>query len=156
MSGLRRLRATHSLKGRTNMGASGRVGYAVVGLGQFAEHAVLPGFRNSRKAQLVALVSGDERKARRLAKKFGASDCYAYDGLAQCLEHPQVEAVYIATNNSTHAGFTTRAAAAGKHVIRFTKIAGDTACTGSPKVKRPLPVSNASDKLEAVVASNGT
>ena len=40
------------------MGASGRVGYAVVGLGQFAEHAVLPGFRNSRKAQLVALVSG--------------------------------------------------------------------------------------------------
>ena len=64
-----------SAEGRTNMEASGRVGYAVVGLGHFAEHVVLPGFRNSRKAQLVALVSGDERKARRLAKKFGASDC---------------------------------------------------------------------------------
>jgi predicted dehydrogenase len=99
------------------MEASGRVGYAVVGLGQFAEHAVLPGFRNSRKAQLVALVSGDERKARRLAKKYGASEFYPYDGLAQCLDHPQVNAVYIATNNSTHAEFTVQAAAAGKHVL---------------------------------------
>jgi len=99
------------------MGASGRVGYAVVGLGHFAEHVVLPGFRNSRKAQLVALVSGDERKARRLAKKFGASDVYHYDSYTQCLDNPQVEAVYIATNNSTHAEFTVQAAAAGKHVL---------------------------------------
>ncbi len=99
------------------MEASGRVGYAVVGLGHFAEHVVLPGFRNSRKAQLVALVSGDERKARRLAKKFGASDCYSYNGYAQCLDNPQVDAVYIATNNSTHAEFTVQAAAAGKHVL---------------------------------------
>ncbi len=99
------------------MGASGRVGYAVVGLGHFAEHVVLPGFRNSRKAQLVALVSGDERKARRLAKKFGASDIYQYDGYAQCLNHPQVDAIYIATNNSTHAAFTVQAATAGKHVL---------------------------------------
>ena len=99
------------------MGALGRVGYAVVGLGHFAEHVVLPGFRNSRKAQLVAVVSGDERKARRLAKKFGASDSYQYDCYAQCLGHPQVDAVYIATNNSTHAEFTVQAAAAGKHVL---------------------------------------
>jgi predicted dehydrogenase len=99
------------------MGASGRVGYAVVGLGQFAEHVVLPGFRNSRKAQLVALVSGDERKARRLAKRFGASDFYQYAGYAQCLNHPQVDAVYIATNNGTHAEFAVQAAAAGKHVL---------------------------------------
>jgi predicted dehydrogenase len=99
------------------MGASDRVGYAVVGLGHFAEHVVLPGFSNSRKAQLVALVSGDERKARRLAKKFGASDYYSYGGYAQCLDNPRVEAVYIATNNSTHAAFTVQAAAAGKHVL---------------------------------------
>ena len=99
------------------MGASGRVGYAVVGLGHFGEHVVLPGFGNSRKAQLVAVVSGDERKARRLAKKFGASDFYDYNGYAQCLSHPQVEAVYIATNNSTHAAFAVQAATAGKHVL---------------------------------------
>jgi predicted dehydrogenase len=89
----------------------------VVGLGHFGEHVVLPGFGNSRKAQLVAVVSGDERKARRLAKKFGASDFYDYNGYAQCLSHPQVEAVYIATNNSTHAAFAVQAATAGKHVL---------------------------------------
>jgi len=89
----------------------------VVGLGHFAEHVVLPGFHNSRKAHLVALVSGDERKARRLAKKFGASDTYHYSDYAQCLNHPQVEAVYVATNNSTHAEFAVQAAVAGKHVL---------------------------------------
>ena len=99
------------------MGASGRVGYAVVGLGHFAEHVVLPGFANSRKAQLAAVVSGDERKARRLARKFGASSFYDYNGYAQCLAHPEVEAVYIATNNSTHAAFAVQAATAGKHVL---------------------------------------
>jgi predicted dehydrogenase len=93
------------------------VGYAVVGLGHFAEHAVLPGFRDSRKARLVALVSGDERKAKRLAKKFGAGDSYHYNNYKQCLDNPQVEAVYIATNNGTHAEFTVAAAAAGKHVL---------------------------------------
>ncbi|MBZ5671045.1 MAG: Gfo/Idh/MocA family oxidoreductase [Acidobacteriia bacterium] len=99
------------------MATSGRVGYAVVGLGHFGEHVVLPGFRNSRKAKLVALVSGDERKARRLAGKFGASDYYDYGDYALCLNHPHVDAVYIASNNSTHAEFTVKAAAAGKHVL---------------------------------------
>jgi predicted dehydrogenase len=89
----------------------------VVGLGHFAEHVVLPGFANSRKAQLAAVVSGDERKARRLARKFGASSFYDYNGYAQCLAHPEVEAVYIATNNSTHAAFAVQAATAGKHVL---------------------------------------
>jgi predicted dehydrogenase len=89
----------------------------VVGLGHFAEYAVLPGFRDSRKARLVALVSGDERKAKRLAKKFGAGDSYHYNNYKQCLDNPQVEAVYIATNNGTHAEFTVAAAAAGKHVL---------------------------------------
>ena len=99
------------------MGTTGRLGYALVGLGRFAEKVVLPGFRGSRKAKLVAVVSGDERKARRLARKFGPADIYHYDTYAQCLENPQVEAVYIATNNSTHAEFTVQAAAAGKHVL---------------------------------------
>ena len=99
------------------MAEKGRVGFAVVGLGQFAERVVLPGFRHSRKAKLVGVVSGDERKARRLAKRFGPADVYSYETYGRCLEHPQVEAVYISTNNSTHAAFTLQAAAAGKHVL---------------------------------------
>ncbi len=99
------------------MASSKRVAYAVVGLGHIAEVAVLPAFRHSKKAKLIALVSGDEKKARRLAAKFGAGDYYSYDDFALCLSHPRLEAVYIATNNGTHAEFTERAAAAGKHVL---------------------------------------
>ncbi len=99
------------------MKASKRIGFAVVGLGRIAEQAVLPAFRHSRKAYLVSLVSGDERKAARLAQKFGAADYYSYDDYALCLNHPQVQAVFIATPNGLHADFTERAAAAGKHVL---------------------------------------
>ncbi len=99
------------------MAASKRIGYAVVGLGHIAEGAVLPAFRHSRKSKLIALVSGDERKAKRLAAKFGAWDYYSYDDYALCLSHPHVEAVYIATANGTHPEYTLRASAAGKHVL---------------------------------------
>jgi predicted dehydrogenase len=99
------------------MADSKRVGFAVVGLGNISQVAILPAFRHSRKAKLVALVSGDERKAKRLAGKFGASDYYTYDDLALCLNHPQVDAVFIATTNGTHADLAIRAASAGKHVL---------------------------------------
>jgi predicted dehydrogenase len=99
------------------MAAAKRIGFAVVGLGQIAEQAILPAFRHSGRAQLVAVVSGDERKAQRLAAKFGASDYYTYDDYVLCLNHPQVQAVFIATNNGSHAYFTIRAAAVGKHVL---------------------------------------
>jgi predicted dehydrogenase len=94
-----------------------RVGYAVIGLGGFAQRAILPGFRHSKKAKLVALVSGDESKAKRLAAKFGAEAFYTYKDLPACLSHPRVEAVYIATNNGSHAHYTVQAANAGKHVL---------------------------------------
>jgi predicted dehydrogenase len=99
------------------MAASKRVGYAVVGLGHIAEHAVLPAFEHSKKSKLVAVASGDAAKARRLAKRFHAEEHYTYGALDQCLRNPEVEAVYVATNNSTHMEFTLQAAAAGKHVL---------------------------------------
>jgi predicted dehydrogenase len=99
------------------MATSKRVGYAVVGLGSIAERAVLPAFRHSKKSRLVAVVSGNEKKAARLAAKFGASDYYSYDDFSLCLSHPHVDAVFIATANGTHAEYSERAAAAGKHVL---------------------------------------
>lgn len=99
------------------MTRSRRIGYAVVGLGGIAQRAVLPAFRQSRRAKLVALVSGDERKAKRLARKFGARDTYTYDSYDRCLANPAVEAVYLASPNGCHAEQALRAAAAGKHVL---------------------------------------
>jgi predicted dehydrogenase len=93
------------------------VGYAVIGLGGFAQRAILPGFRHSKKAKLVALVSGDRSKAKRLATKFGAEVSYTYEELPACFSHPEVEAVYIATHNGSHAYYAVEAAKAGKHVL---------------------------------------
>jgi len=99
------------------MAQSRRVGYALVGLGHIAEHAILPAFRHAKRAQLIALVSGDATKAQRLARKFHAQQVSTYDDFEECLRNPAIEGVYIATNNSTHAQFALRAAAAGKHVL---------------------------------------
>ena len=99
------------------MAASKRVGYAVVGLGHIAQRAILPAFRSSKKAKLVALVSGDEKKAKRLGAKFGAPGAYTYADYDRCLSRPEVEAVFIATPNGAHAPYAIRAAAAGKHVL---------------------------------------
>ena len=94
-----------------------RVGYAVVGLGRISQRAVLPAFRRSREAKLVAVVSGNLRKARRLAATFGASAAYTYDNYDQCLANPEVDAVFVATDNGTHARYSIQAADAGRHVL---------------------------------------
>jgi predicted dehydrogenase len=96
---------------------SSKVGFAVVGLGNIAQTAVLPAFRHSRRTRLVALVSGDKKKATRLAHKFGADSAYSYEEYAACLTNPNVDAVYIATPQGQHEPFAMQAAAAGKHVL---------------------------------------
>jgi len=94
-----------------------RVGYALVGLGNISQRAVLPAFRHSRKAKLAAVVSSDLKKAKRLAAAFGASSWYTYDDYDRCLANPDVDAVFIATDNGTHARYSVRAAEAGRHVL---------------------------------------
>jgi len=99
------------------MATSKRVGFTVVGLGRFAEQAILPAFRHSQRAKVVALVSGNERKAQRLAAKFGAHVYHNYPDYELALSHPDVDAVYIAGHNAGHAELAIRAAAVGKHVL---------------------------------------
>lgn len=94
-----------------------RVGYAVVGLGHISQKAVLPAFRHSKAAKLVAVVSGDGKKAKRLAATYAARAWHTHDDYAACLANPAVEAVFIATDNSTHARFAIQAAEAGRHVL---------------------------------------
>ncbi len=99
------------------MSVSERIGYAVVGLGGIAERAILPAFRHSRKSRLVALVSRDASRARRLAAKFRAPRAYGYDEYDRCLSDLDVQAVFIASVNAAHAEQAIRAAQAGKHVL---------------------------------------
>src|ERR1700687_50383 len=94
-----------------------QVGYAVVGLGSISQVAVLPAFAHSKKARLVAVVSGDEKKAKKFAEQFNASQALKYEKFAECLSNPEVEAVYIATPPGEHEKYAVAAAKAGKHVL---------------------------------------
>jgi predicted dehydrogenase len=94
-----------------------RLGYAVVGLGAISQQAVLPAFAHTKRARLVAVVSGDRDKARRLAEQFHASHHYGYDEYAECLKNPDVEAVYVATPPGEHEKYTVQAAQAKRHVL---------------------------------------
>ena len=48
-----------------------QVGYAVVGLGHITQVAVMPGFAQAKNARMVALVSGRNIDAARLAEILG-------------------------------------------------------------------------------------
>jgi predicted dehydrogenase len=95
-----------------------KVRYAVVGLGWIAQESVLPGFRNATKnSELVALVTDDPEKARKVGKEYAVAKTVAYDGYDELLRSGSVDAVYIALPNNLHADFTIRAARAGVHVL---------------------------------------
>src|SRR5262245_58527103 len=106
----------HGLSPNTMAKRKHNVRYAVVGLGHIAQVAVLPAFAHSkRNSTLVTIVSDDQTKRREIAKKYKLDQTYSYAEYERCLE--QVDAVYIALPNSTHADYTVRAAKAGVHVL---------------------------------------
>ncbi len=93
-----------------------RVRYAVAGLGHLAQIAVLPAFKQCPNAELVALVSGDPLKQKKLGAKYGIDEVYSYDRYEECLSNG-VDAVYIVLPNHLHKDFTVRALNAGVHVL---------------------------------------
>ncbi|ADO68013.1 Gfo/Idh/MocA family protein [Stigmatella aurantiaca] len=112
-----RQRGKQGTRRRTGAKAKRQVGYAVVGLGHFAQESVLPAFAHARgNSRLVALVSGDAKKARVLGKKHGVP-VFGYEQFEECLALPEVEAVYIVLPNTMHAEYAVRAARAGAHVL---------------------------------------
>jgi glucose-fructose oxidoreductase len=93
-----------------------KVGYAVIGLGHIAQSAILPAFAHAKNAKLVALVSSDEEKRRKLSRRYGCA-AFSDDDLDTCLEIPEVDAAYIAEPNDRHAEFAVRCARKGVHVL---------------------------------------
>lgn len=93
------------------------VRFAVVGLGHFAQTAILPAFAHATdNAQLSALVTGDAEKAAKLSRKYKVP-AHSYESYDQLLTSGDIDAVYIALPNSKHRDYTERAARAGIHVL---------------------------------------
>lgn len=95
-----------------------RVRYAVVGLGNIAQVAVLPAFEHAKEnCELVALVSGDAEKREKLGKRYSVGEVGSYEELEGVLERSRADVAYIATPNTLHRPLTERAARAGVHVL---------------------------------------
>ena len=96
-----------------------RLGWAVVGLGDYAQGYVLPALARARRSRAVALVSGNPEKAKRVAARYGVGEnaLYGYDTIGRLAGNDAVGVVYIVTANATHAELTVKAFEAGKHVF---------------------------------------
>jgi predicted dehydrogenase len=97
---------------------SKKIRYAVIGQGFFSQVAILPAFRNARaNSELVALVSDDPVKLKKLGAMYHAKKLCSYDQYDELLKSGEIDAVYIALPNDMHGDYAIRAARAGIHVL---------------------------------------
>lgn len=104
---------------RTLYGQAGpKAGWAVVGLGNYAQYA-MQRFAQANQSSMAALVSSDRAKASQFANRYGikSESIYSYDNFDSIKDNSDVSIVYIVTPNGTHADLAIRAMEAGKHVI---------------------------------------
>ena len=98
--------------------ASGRkVRYAIVGLGDISQEAMLPGIAHTGNSEVAALVTGDPVKAREVGARYGVDETCGYDGFDALLRSGKIDAIYLGTPNWRHAEFVIPALAAGIHVL---------------------------------------
>jgi predicted dehydrogenase len=90
---------------------------AVVGLGHFAQVAVLPAIEQLPGVTLAALVSGDPEKLHELGDRYGVTERRGYDELDDLLAGGSIEAVYVVTPNDLHRKHALVALRRGVHVL---------------------------------------
>ena len=90
-----------------------KIRYAIVGLGDIAQEAMMPGVKHTGNSAIAALVTGDLEKALALGNIYDVSDIYTYEQFGQLLASNKVDAIYLATPNWRHAEFAIPALKAG-------------------------------------------
>ncbi len=85
----------------------------VIGAGAFARGVLMP--QLARHADIVAVATATGVSARSSSRRFGAE--LASTDASAVLEHPDVDAIVIATRHDTHSEYVARALSLGKHVF---------------------------------------
>ena len=116
-----------------------KVRYAVVGLGDIAQEAMLPGVKHTGNSELVAFVTSASEKAEKVGEQYDVTTSYSYEQFGELLTSGTIDAIYLATPNWRHAEFAIPALQAGSHVL----------------VEKPLEISTAKcqEIIEAQKAS---
>ena len=99
------------------MANTGKIRYAVVGVGWIAQAVFLPGVEHTGNSEVVALVTGHEEKAAKVGEKYGIEKVYSYDELDQLLASGDIDAVYLATPNFDHVDYAVKTLKAGIHLL---------------------------------------
>lgn len=129
-----------SLKEMFGLGEDRKVRYAIVGLGNIAQEAMMPGVAHTGNSTISALVTSDPTKATELAKKYDVERTYNYEQFSEMLRSGEVDAIYLSTPNWRHAEFAVPALEAGVHVL----------------LEKPMEVSSAEcEKILAAQANTG-
>ncbi len=92
-----------------------RIRFGALGAGRITPAALLEPARRHPGVEVRAIASRSRRRARRLAAKGGAREVLGH--YREVVEHPEVDAIYIALPVSHHREWTLRALAAGKAVL---------------------------------------
>ncbi len=107
------------LAAATSKGKSGKLGIALVGLGNYSTKQLAPAFEHAKGCYLAGIVTGTKAKEAVWKEKYGIKpqNVYNYDNFESIASNKDIDIVYIVLPNSMHAEYTIRAARAGKHVI---------------------------------------
>ena len=106
-----------SILSTLGLGSDKKIRYAIVGLGDIAQEAMLPGVAHTGNSVVTALVTDDPEKARKVGEMYGVERTYRYDQFDEMLRSGEVDAIYLATPNWRHTEFAVPALRAGIHVL---------------------------------------
>ncbi len=97
----------------------GKLGIALVGLGNYATNQLAPALQQTEECYLAGIVTGTPSKIPLWKEKYGMPDqnIYNYDNYDSIKNNPDIDVIYVVLPNNMHAEYTIRAFEAGKHVI---------------------------------------
>jgi predicted dehydrogenase len=106
-------------KQKTTQNKNGKLGIALVGLGNYATNQLATALQQTEHCYLAGIVTGTPFKIPVWKEKYNIPDknIYNYDNYDSIKDNPDIDIIYVVLPNSMHAEYTIRAFEAGKHVI---------------------------------------
>ncbi|HEY8898604.1 MAG TPA: Gfo/Idh/MocA family oxidoreductase [Niastella sp.] len=101
------------------MKSQGKLGIALVGLGDYSENQLAPALQKTQHCYLAGIVTGTPAKIDTWKGKYNIPDrnVYNYQNFDNIKDNPDIDIIYVVLPNALHAEYVIRAAKAGKHVI---------------------------------------
>ena len=91
------------------------LGWAIIGAGMHPHQKLAPAIGLTPDAELVAVLSRNQRRADAFAETHGAKA--GYSNINDLLADSRIDAVFVASPNASHVGHTVQTAKARKHVL---------------------------------------